>query len=326
MVIAIRWLSRVDFLITNVLVSNKVHYSVLLHESIELLAIKPNGIYVDGTLGRCGHTREILNKLDENGKLIAFDRDVDAVDYARTNLLDRRLIVIHDNFANIDLHLQKLGVEKIDGIILDLGVSSPQLDNAERGFSFSKDAALDMRMDNTKGESARDWINYALEADIADVLWKYGEEKFSRRIAANIVKTRLEKSIETTAELANIIAKSIPKPKNYEKHPATRSFQAIRIFINNELGSLEDLLNKLPTVLAVNARVVIISFHSLEDRIVKTYFNSLVAKNKLPKWVMQIEEAADYKVIAKKVKASINEINENTRSRSAVMRSLERLR
>lgn len=303
-----------------------MHYSVLLHESIELLAIKPNGIYVDGTLGRCGHTREILKNLDENGRLISFDRDIEAIDYAKSNLLDSRLTVIHDNFADIDLHLQKIGIEKIDGIILDLGVSSPQLDNAERGFSFSKNAALDMRMDNTRGESARDWINSASEADIADVLWKYGEEKFSRRIAANIVKTRHEKNIETTSELANIIASSIPKFKNYDKHPATRSFQAIRIFINNELGSLEELLNKLPNILAINARVVIISFHSLEDRIVKTYFNSLVDKNKLPKWVMQIEEEADYKVIAKKIKASINEINENTRSRSAVMRSLERLR
>lgn len=303
-----------------------MHYSVLLNEAVELLAIKPNGIYVDGTLGRCGHTRLILKNLDENGRLIAFDRDVEAVNYAKNNLLDSRLTVIHDNFANIDIRLQELGVEKIDGILLDLGVSSPQLDHAERGFSFSKNAALDMRMDNTSGESAKDWINRADESEIAEVLWKYGEEKFSRRIASNIVKARLEKMIETTAELATIIDKSIPKFKNYDKHPATRSFQAIRIFINNELGNLEEVLSKLPNILAINARVVIISFHSLEDRIVKTYFNSLAEKNKLPKWVMQTEEEIDYKVIAKKVRASTNEVSENARSRSAVMRSLEKLR
>lgn len=304
----------------------QLHYSVLLKESIELLNVKSNGAYVDGTLGRGGHTKEILRILGENGRLVAFDRDMDAVDYAKKNLNDTRLEIVHDNFSNISKYLPSLGIERIDGIILDLGVSSPQLDDACRGFSFMQDAILDMRMDNTCGENARDWINRVSEEELAEVLWRYGEEKFSRRIAGNIVKDRIKKPIETTLELAAIIAKSVPNAKKYDKHPATRSFQAIRIYINNELGSLEALLTKLPDILNVGGRAVIISFHSLEDRIVKTFFNNLSTPHKMPKWVMQEEELACYKTIAKKVKASSEEINENTRSRSAIMRCIERLR
>lgn len=303
-----------------------MHYSVLLKESIELLNIKPNGVYVDGTLGRGGHSKEILRALGANGRLVAFDRDMDAVNYAKKNLNDTKLEIVHDNFANISKHLPGLGIERVDGIILDLGVSSPQLDDAGRGFSFMQDAALDMRMDNTRGQSAGDWINRVSEEELSDVLWRYGEEKFSRRIASNIVKERIKKPIETTLELAAIIARSVPHAKKYDKHPATRSFQAIRIYINDELGSLEALLTKLPDMLNTGGRAVVISFHSLEDRIVKTFFNSLATPNKLPKWVMQEEESASYKTIAKKVKASIAEVNENTRSRSAIMRCIERLR
>ena len=303
-----------------------MHYSVLLKESIQQLNIKPDGIYVDGTLGRCGHSKEILAALGMGGRLIAFDRDIEAINYAKTNLVDVRLSIIHDNFTNISRHLCSLGVGRVDGIILDLGVSSPQLDDGSRGFSFMQDAALDMRMDNTGGESACEWINRATEAEIADVLWRYGEERFSRRIAHNIVEDRAKNPIVSTLELAAIIARSVPRSKKYDKHPATRSFQAIRIYINNELGNLEEVLTELPEILNIGGRAVIISFHSLEDRIVKTFFNSLATANKLPKWVTEDEEEPNYKVIAKKIKASNQEVNENTRSRSAVMRAIERVR
>lgn len=302
------------------------HYSVLLKESIEFLALKPNGVYVDGTLGRGGHTRWILNNLDENGRLIAFDRDIEAINYAKAEMPDSRLMLIHDNFANILEHLSRIGIDEIDGVILDLGVSSPQLDDGMRGFSFNKEAVLDMRMDNTKGESAYEWINRAHAEEIAEVLWVYGEERFAKKIAHNIVKSRDIKPIKTTLELANIIANSIPRSKQGDKHPATRSFMAIRIHINDELGSLKNILEKLPKLLKIGARAVIISFHSLEDRIVKNFFNNLAQQHKLPKWVMQQEEVANYKIIGKKIKASVNELMENPRSRSAILRVIERLK
>ncbi len=300
------------------------HYSVLLDESIDLLAIKPDGIYVDGTFGRGGHSQAILAKLGVNGQLIAFDKDPDAIAYAHEHMLDKRFRLIHDSFAELKQHLAALNINKIDGILLDLGVSSPQLDTVERGFSFRFDATLDMRMDNTRGQSAKDWINHASEEQIAHVLWHYGEERFSRKIAKAIVAKRAQKPIETTTQLASIISENI-HVKDKAQHPATRSFQAIRIFINNELGDLETILNDIPELLNKNARIVVISFHSLEDRIVKQAFNNLSTAEKLPKWVMLPDKAPEYKVIAKKMKASHKELEENKRSRSAVMRCLERL-
>lgn len=302
-----------------------LHYSVLLQESIELLNIKPNGVYVDGTLGRAGHTRELLARLDQDGRLISFDKDPEAIAYARANIQDQRLQVVHASFASVATKLQEMGINQIDGVLLDLGVSSPQIDTPERGFSFRFDAPLDMRMDNSKGVSAAEWLNTASDVELADVFWRYGEEKFSRRIARAIVAVRDENPLLTTTQLANLINGLIPY-KEKGQHPATRVFQAIRIQVNNELGDLEQILATAPSLLNVGGRMVVISFHSLEDRIAKTKFAELASSDKLPKWVMvQDEPSSEYKIIAKKIKASSNEIAENGRSRSAIMRCLERV-
>lgn len=301
-----------------------MHYTVLLKESIELLNIRPDGVYIDGTFGRGGHSKAILQQLGPQGKLIAFDKDIEAVEFAKANINDTRLSLIQDSFANVEWHLARLKLTKVDGILLDLGVSSPQLDTAERGFSFRLDSDLDMRMDNTSGVSCKEWLNMVEEPELARILWQYGEEKFARKIARNIVVKRGEAPITRTTQLAKIIEASVPF-KEKGQHPATRSFQAMRIFINNELNDLETILAKLPAILKVGARVVVISFHSLEDRMVKTAFNHLCQQNKLPKWVMAEDAAPEYKVIAKKVKADSHELAQNSRSRSAIMRCLERL-
>lgn len=302
-----------------------MHYSVLLQESIELLNIKPDGIYIDGTFGRGGHSRVILEKLNADGRLVAFDKDPEAITYAKENFTDNRFKIIHASFASIKEQLLDLGINQIDGILLDLGVSSPQLDNAERGFSFRYDAPLDMRMDNSKGITAAEWLLTASEEEMADVFWRYGEERFSRRIAKAIVRERETKVFTTTTELAKLVEAQIPY-RERGKNPATRVFQAIRIQVNNELGDLEQILTDAPQMLALNGRFVVISFHSLEDRLVKTAFNEFATADKLPKWAMVTDEAAEFGVIAKKVRASMAEIDENSRSRSAVLRCLERLK
>lgn len=300
------------------------HYSVLLNESIQLLSIKDDGIYVDGTFGRGGHSLAILDKLNANGRLIAFDKDPEAIAYAREHIIDDRFTIVHGSFSSLLTSLSELKINKIDGLLLDLGVSSPQLDTKERGFSFRFDATLDMRMDNTHGQSAKEWINTVSEEDLAYVLWHYGEERFSRKIARAIIARRVDDPILTTKQLADLISENI-HVKDKNQHPATRTFQAIRIFINNELGDLEKILMDAPTLLNKSARIVAISFHSLEDRIVKQAFNNLVRTDKLPKWVMVQDSEPEYKLIANKVKASDRELAENKRSRSAVMRSLEKL-
>ena len=302
-----------------------LHYSVLLKESVDLLAIKPDGVYVDGTLGRAGHTRELLARLGVTGRLISFDKDPDAINYAQENIMDSRLSIVHASFATLSNTLKSMGITQVDGVLLDLGVSSPQIDTPERGFSFRFDAPLDMRMDNSKGISAAEWLNTVDEVELANVFWRYGEEKFSRRIARAIVATRAENPLLTTTQLANLISCLIPY-KEKGQHPATRVFQAIRIQVNNELGDLEQVLIDTPDLLGLGGRMVVISFHSLEDRIVKTKFAELASSDKLPKWVMvQDEPSSEYKIIAKKVKASSDEISENGRSRSAIMRCLERV-
>ncbi len=297
-----------------------LHYPVLLRESVNLLNIKPEGLYVDGTFGRGGHTKEILSKLNSSGRLMAFDKDIEAINYGQENINDSRLTLIHDSFANIDKHI----VDKVDGVLLDLGVSSPQLDTKERGFSHRFEATLDMRMDNTKGQSAHEWINTVDEAILADVLWRYGEERFSRKIAKNIINARNEEAITTTSKLAKIISNGMPFIEKGQ-HPATRSFQAIRIFINNELGDLEQVLDTVPKCLNALGRIVVISFHSLEDRIVKTKFNELSVEEKLPKWINKQVATPEFRVIAKKVKAGLYETEQNNRSRSAVLRCLEKI-
>lgn len=301
------------------------HYSVLLNESIELLNIKQDGVYVDGTFGRGGHSRAILDKLGDNGRLIAFDKDIEAIEYAKQNLHDKRMLVIHDSFANLINYLNTHNIKVIDGLLLDLGVSSPQLDVATRGFSFNKDAELDMRMDTTRGISLKEWINTIEEDVLDDILWRFGEERFHKRIAKEIIKARNITPISTTSELAKIVAQSIPF-KEKDKHPATRTFQALRIAINNELDDIECVLNDIPNFLKVNGRVVVISFHSLEDRIVKQKFNELSTPQKLPKWVTVSSTDINYRVIAKKVKATMLEVSKNIRSRSAILRCLERLK
>jgi 16S rRNA (cytosine1402-N4)-methyltransferase len=306
-------------------VTTNKHYSVLLRESIELLDIKPDGVYVDGTFGRGGHTKEILTKLGENGKILAFDKDPQAHAYAKEHFKDKRLTLIHDSFANMKSHLVSSGIERVDGVLLDLGVSSPQLDDETRGFSFRSDGPLDMRMDTTCGISAKEWINNVAETNLGKVLWNYGEERFYKRIAKAIVDKRQISPIETTKELAAIIDNAMPF-KEKGKNPATRSFQAIRIFINNELGDLEHVLADIPQLLAINAVMVVISFHSLEDRLVKNAFNDLAKAKHAPKWVMAEPELPNYQVIAKKVKASAGELEENVRSRSSILRAIKHVR
>ena len=302
----------------------KEHYSVLLEESIALLNIKPDGIYVDGTFGRGGHSQQILNKLGALGRLIIVDKDLEAIIYAKEHFKDKRVIIVHDSFAQIGGWLTKLGIKSVDGILLDLGVSSPQLDNKERGFSFRFSGPLDMRMNTSQGITAREWISSVSEADLADVLWRYGEERFSRRIARQIVLSRKISPITTTGDLASIITQVLPF-KEKGQHPATRSFQAIRIYINSELEDLEQFLLEAHTLLGNKGRIVIISFHSLEDRLVKQAFNRLASGEKLPKWVTKVPELAKFKVIAKKLRAGTKELMENSRSRSAVLRTLEKV-
>ncbi|MDQ5920438.1 MAG: rRNA (cytosine1402-N4)-methyltransferase [Pseudomonadota bacterium] len=311
-----------------------LHYPVLLNESINLLNIVPDGVYIDGTFGRGGHTQAILSRLSNSGRVIAFDKDIDASSYGRNNITDSRLSLVHDSFANFDQYLSNYAqafnsnnyaIDKVSGVLLDLGVSSIQLDTDTRGFSFRLDGELDMRMDNTRGISAQEWLDNVDETVLSEVLWKYGEEKFARTIARNIVIKRKEKKITTTMQLAEIIRQSVKVGKNVRQHPATRSFQAIRIYINNELKDLQAFLDKLPNWLKVNGRAVVISFHSLEDRIVKDKFNQLASREYLPKWVSCESEEPKYRVIAKKVRASLGEVEENNRSRSAILRCIEKI-
>lgn len=303
------------------------HNPVLLKESIDLLNIKPDGIYLDGTFGRGGHSKEIISKLGKTGKLIIFDKDIEAIMFAKNNFtIDTKMIAIHDSFANFDKYLLELGINSVDGVLLDLGISSPQIDNPQRGFSFKENGILDMRMDTGNGMTAREWINKVDENVLAKILWEYGEESFAKKIAFNIVRGRAKEEIISTKMLAKIISDSVPNLKT-KIHKATKSFQAIRIFINNELRELEIFLKKIPQFLAMNARVVIISFHSLEDRIVKNCFNDLSKKDNLPKWVMSRGDdfKVKYRVIAKKVRPSQEEIRTNTRSRSAILRAIEKI-
>lgn len=302
----------------------------MLEEALHHLAIKPNGVYIDGTFGRGGHSQRILETLGENGQLIAFDRDETAINCERAQKLsqDSRFKLAHAPFSemeNIALQLNLNG--KVDGILLDLGVSSPQLDDETRGFSFMNDGALDMRMDTSQGLSAAQWLSQIDEKTLVQVLFDYGEERFARRIANAIVTTRLTHPIETTRQLAKLIEDTIPFREKH-KHPATRSFQAIRIAVNNELGELESALKQSINLLNSNGRLVVISFHSLEDRIVKRFLRdeSGVKRNvgKLPIKEEDIEKGV-LNVLSKAIKPTADEIKQNPRSRSAVLRVAERV-
>lgn len=305
------------------------HITVLLHEAVDGLAIKPNGIYIDGTFGRGGHSRLILSKLGEQGRLIATDRDPRAIEEANT-IQDARFEIHHTAFSAIPDVCEKLGlVGKIDGILLDLGVSSPQLDDAERGFSFMRDGPLDMRMDITKGLSAAEWLDQVSIDDLTWVLKEFGEERFAKRIATAIVnfnKTSGQK-ITRTLQLAQIISDAVPF-KDKHKHPATRSFQAIRIFINSELDELEKALNSALSVLAPEGRLSIISFHSLEDRMVKQFIKKNSKGKDVPRGLPILESELNkdipLKAIGKAIMPSEAEIEANPRSRSAVLRVAEK--
>ena len=306
-----------------------MHFSVLLSESINALNIKADGIYIDATFGRGGHSKAILNKLT-TGQLIAFDKDLEAIKYAKENFSQfDKFSIVHASFTSIYEYCQANNLlGKIDGIIMDLGVSSPQIDNASRGFSFRQDGPLDMRMDTTSGKTAREVLNELSADDLTYIFKVYGEERFARKIATEIKRHLQEHGeIETTIELAEIIRKTIGQRE--KKNPATRCFQALRIYVNNELKDLEDLLDNILGVLNINGRIATISFHSLEDRIVKQKFTNLITPkqeiNRITRMLPQQENLAKLKWIIKKIKASENEINQNVRSRSAILRVVEKL-
>lgn len=306
------------------------HLSVMLAEALHHLAIKPNGVYIDGTFGRGGHSGAILEKLGQDGRLIAFDRDLSAIESEKAKELtkDTRFKLVHTPFSEMEKVVTSLNLnEKIDGILLDLGVSSPQLDDETRGFSFMNNGALDMRMDTTRGQSAAKWLAKVDEKTLVQVLFNYGEERFARKIAKTIITTRLTQSIETTHQLAKLIEDAIPFREKH-KHPATRSFQAIRIAVNNELGELESVLKQSIKLLNSKGRLVVISFHSLEDRIVKRFMRdeSGIKQNvgKLPIKEADIEKGI-LNVLSKAIKPTTEEISQNSRSRSAVLRVAERV-
>ncbi|WVD65018.1 16S rRNA (cytosine(1402)-N(4))-methyltransferase RsmH [Orbus sturtevantii] len=306
------------------------HKTVLLHEAVNALAIKSDGIYVDGTFGRGGHSRLILEKLGPNGRLIAIDRDTKARQEAST-INDPRFTFIHGEFSNIKSYIEKLGlIGKIDGFLLDLGVSSPQLDDPERGFSFMRDGPLDMRMDLTKGISASEWLMQSNEDDIAWVLKTFGEERFAKRIARAIIAQNQQSPLTRTLELATLISNASPI-KERHKHPATRSFQAIRIYINSELEEVEQALKNSLDILADSGRLAIISFHSLEDRIVKQFMAKQSKGPDIPKGLpLTQEQIKQYGVcsvrLLGKMKPSREEIEVNPRSRSAILRIAERIK
>ena len=300
------------------------HRTVLLREAVSALNVKTDGIYVDGTFGRGGHSQEVLSRLGDRGRLIALDRDPQAV-AAAVQMNDARLTVRRARFSAMTAVLRELAVEGVDGVLLDLGVSSPQLDQAERGFSFRQDGPLDMRMDPESGPSAADWLMQAPEKEIGGVIKKYGEERFAKQIARAIVKARSQRSLERTGELAEIVAKAIPS-REPRQDPATRTFQAIRIFINQELEELEMTLPQCVACLNPGARLVVISFHSLEDRIVKRFMVKLstpevpkrlpLRESEMPKGVLRL--------VGKPVRADEQEVATNPRARSAIMRVAER--
>jgi 16S rRNA (cytosine1402-N4)-methyltransferase len=302
------------------------HRSVLLDSAVDLLLTDSGGRYVDATFGRGGHSRMILERLAENGALLGIDKDPQAIDEARAlAAADSRFNAFHGSFADLSQALEQTHWPQVEGVLMDLGVSSPQLDDASRGFSFMRQGPLDMRMNPQQSPSAAEWLASADEKVIADVIFKYGEERFSRRIARLIVERRAEAPITTTLELAELAAKAVPK-KEKHKHPATRTFQAIRIFINRELEDLELGLKAAAEKLAPGGRLVVISFHSLEDRLVKRFMRDLARGPQMPKGipVTAAEESSAYRLIGKASKAAPDEVSDNVRARSAVMRVLER--
>lgn len=306
------------------------HVSVLLDESIDALATDPQGTYIDATFGRGGHTRALLDQLGDDARVIALDQDPEAITSAAAFADDPRFQIIHTPFSNLQQVLDELQLnQQVTGILFDLGVSSPQLDDAERGFSFMRDGPLDMRMNTSSGETAAEWLNCAAKDDISRVLWEYGEERFARRIASAIVMDREKKPFTRTKELAEMIARVSPV-KEKHKHPATRTFQAIRIHINRELEQIEQALDASLSGLKEDGRLVVISFHSLEDRLVKRFIRKHSEGKQLPPGlpVTEAERNKDKALekVGKAIKPGKTEVQVNPRSRSSVLRIARRIR
>jgi len=300
------------------------HDTVLLHEAVEALQLKPDGVYVDGTFGRGGHSGLILEKLGQHGRLIALDKDPAAVAAAQA-IQDARFQIIHSGFAHLSAVLRELSVAKVDGVLLDLGVSSPQLDDEQRGFSFRFDAPLDMRMDTSGGQTAAEWLATVDEGLLEEVIRDYGEERFAKQIARALVAARQEQPVITTHQLSQIVAKAV-RTREPGKNPATRTFQAIRIYLNQELEEIERVLPQCVDSLKPLGRIVVISFHSLEDRMVKRFLRDMAQGDKLPRNLPI--RAADVpkgrlNLVGKAVRATAQEVAANPRSRSAVMRVAE---
>ena len=308
-----------------------MHETVLLHEAVDALLgdgdQRLQGSYADGTFGRGGHSGEILKRLSAGGRLIATDKDPQAIATGKElEQQDSRFRIVQGSFAELDHFIAAQGIDKLDGILLDLGVSSPQLDQAERGFSFMRDGYLDMRMNPDAGQSAAEWLAEASVAEIRQVLKDFGEERYALRITEAIVKEREQNPISTTLHLQKVVAAAHPAWER-GKNPATKAFQGIRIFINNELGDLEELLNQALDLLAVGGRLVVISFHSLEDRMVKRFIKQQVRGDVLPAGVPIMDSQLNkrMKQIGKAVRAGSDEVQGNVRSRSAIMRVAEKI-
>ncbi len=304
------------------------HVTVLLQEAVDALVTNPAGFYVDGTFGRGGHSALVLEHLSPEGHLMGIDKDVSAIAVANERFADdARFEIAHGSFAELAELIEARGMtSKVDGVLLDLGVSSPQLDEAERGFSFQNDGPLDMRMDQTRGQSAADWVNNATEEEIARVIKEFGEERFAKRMARAIVTERQKTPFTRTKHLAEVIKEANPAWEK-GKHPATRAFQAIRIHVNNELTDLDAVLEQALKVLVVGGRLVVISFHSLEDRVVKRFIRRQELGDPVPRGLPVRDEQLNKRMrsCGKAIKASDGEVDANVRSRSAIMRVAEKI-
>ncbi|MBI3562687.1 MAG: 16S rRNA (cytosine(1402)-N(4))-methyltransferase RsmH [Gammaproteobacteria bacterium] len=304
------------------------HQTVLLHEAVAALQVQPMGTYVDGTFGRGGHSRMLLSQLGAQGRLLAVDKDPAAVAHAQAEFgQEPRIYIYKASFAQLGELVDRLGWRgQLNGVLLDLGVSSPQLDDPQRGFSFRHSGPLDMRMDADNGMSAAAWLAQASEAEIAEVIFHYGEERYARRIARAIIAARQQSPIDTTQRLAAVVATAVPT-RERNKDPATRSFMAIRIFINRELDELRQCLAQLHDLLAPGGRVVVISFHSLEDRIVKRFMRDMSRGEQFPLDlpITHVQENPKWRLVGKPIKPSDTEIHANARARSAILRVAEKL-
>lgn len=302
------------------------HITVLLDEAVQALAVKTDGVYVDGTFGRGGHSRRILEKLGERGRLIAFDKDLQAMESSKA-IQDKRFVMVHSHFAAMQVRLAEMGIHKVDGILLDLGISSPQIDEPARGFSFRFDAPLDMRMDQSRGQTAAEFIAGTTEQQLVEVIKNYGEERFAKQIARAIIAERNDgRPITTTGQLAKVVAGAVTRFEPGQ-NPATRTFQALRIHVNQELEELSLTMPQCLALLSPQGRLAVISFHSLEDRMVKQFIRDQVNRDDLPaNFPVRAADLPQPKLraVGKSIKPSQHEIKANPRSRSAVMRVAER--